>query len=315
MCLLLLVWGGGFLKKDSPNLKTYVKKQTTSNINHTNQPNDKNNIEPTNNTDEQNNYVPQEQDGSYLPDFVMEYYQNNKQAANQVLSNDIKTIPSIIPAKKDGGVPVLYYHAVDDIINGVEELFVSPAEFEQQMKYLKDNNYTVISFDELPMADKYKNPVIITFDDGYEDNYTNAYPILKEFNFKATIFLCTNVIDKPQYLKKDQISNMSDLISIQSHTISHTKLSTLKIGDLDKELEGSQKILTDLTGKPVNVIAYPFGDYNKTVLQETKKYYSYAVTIDKGFYYKNNDRYQIKRIYVPRELDIKGFAEKINGIW
>ena len=66
------------------------------------------------------------------------------------------------------------------------------------MNYLKNDGFTVISFEQIDQIAGIKKPVIITFDDGYENNYTYAYPILKKYNFTATIFVCTDFIDKPR---------------------------------------------------------------------------------------------------------------------
>lgn len=219
-------------------------------------------------------------------------------------------IKEVKPGKK---VPILYYHAINDNINGLDELFVSPAEFDKQMLYLKQNGYNVITFSQLADVDNIVNPVIITFDDGYEDNYTYAYPILKKYNFKATVFLCTDVIDKPLFLKKNQIEEMKNLIDFQSHTVTHRKLSELKKEEIEFELTESKKQLEALTGNAVSVLAYPIGDYNSEVIEITRKYYKYAVLSGGGIYRKGDNSYEIKRVYIPRDLDVKGFEDKIRN--
>ncbi|MCR4434425.1 MAG: polysaccharide deacetylase family protein [Clostridiales bacterium] len=231
------------------------------------------------------------------------------QEFNAPPDKDGKPVPG--PEKKEG-IPILYYHSVTDNIFGIEELSVAPAEFEKQMNYLKKNNYTVITFNELKNADSMEKPIIITFDDGYEDNFTYAYPILKKFGFKATIFLCVSVIDKSQFLKSGQILQMKDLINIQSHTMTHDYLSKLTEEKIDTELGESKKILEDLTGKEVDVLAYPYGDYDSRVIKIAKKYYKYAVVSGGGFYHRGDSAYEIKRIYVPRSLDLDGFKNKLQ---
>ncbi len=242
---------------------------------------------------------------SYVPETVRQFYENAQ-------TTDTSLLPTK-ELKKEGGVTIIYYHAINDIVSGIEELFVTPAAFESQIQYLKDNGYTAITFDELNNAQNIKNPVIITFDDGYEDNYTNAYPILKKYGFKATIFICSSVIDQPAYLKTPQIQEMSDIISFQSHTLTHPNLNKLKPEELDKELSESKAFLEGLTQKTVNVLAYPTGYYNSKVISIVSKYYKFAVTTERGFYYKGDNSYTIKRIYVPRQLTLQGFAEKINS--
>ncbi len=228
--------------------------------------------------------------------------------------------PSPIPtgaanaAKPKKTVPILYYHSINDNITGIEELFVSPSEFEKQMNFLKKNNYNIITFDQLDKAASIENPVIITLDDGYEDNYFNAYPILKKNNFKATIFLCSDFIDKPSILKTTQIKEMTDLINFQGHSISHPDLRTLSRDEIEKELFVSKEIIEGITGQKVDVFAYPTGYYNNTVLEITRKYYKYAVLNGGGLYTEGDGNYETRRVYIPRNLDIQGFEKKIKGL-
>jgi peptidoglycan/xylan/chitin deacetylase (PgdA/CDA1 family) len=213
---------------------------------------------------------------------------------------------------REKNIPILYYHAVSDTILGIEELFVSPSDFEQQMLYLKDNSYSIITFDDLPEIEKYEKPVIITFDDGYENNYTKAYPILKKFNFPAVIFLTTDYMDKNNYLKQWQIEEMKDLISFEAHAVSHPDLTTLSLDALTYELTESKKILKDLTGRESIAFAYPFGIYNQTVIDVTKKHFTYAVTINSGLFFSQDNHYTIKRVYIPRKTTIGQFETRLQ---
>ena len=210
-------------------------------------------------------------------------------------------------------VPVLYYHCVNDNITGIRELFVSPGEFDKQMAFLRDHGYTVITFAQLDRAASYTRPIIITFDDGYEDNYYNAYPILKKYGFPATIFLISGNIDKPGFLKKSEILAMTDLINFQSHTVSHPYLTQVKAKALEYELAESKRQVEALTGQPVSVLAYPIGDYNQQVIEATRRYYRYAVVMGGGLYHLGDDPYRIKRVYVPRSLDLAGLTDELSA--
>lgn len=223
--------------------------------------------------------------------------------------------PTPIPLNKPGAkvkVPILYYHRINDVIDGLEELHVKPAEFDKQMKYLKDNGYTSITFDELDKSENIQKPFIITFDDGYEDNYTYAYPILKKYGFKATVFLVESFVGNPSILNKDEIHEMQDLVNFQSHTISHPDLRNISPAEAEKEIVQSKAKLEELTGKKVNVFCYPSGFFNTTALNLVSKNYQYAVLNGGGIYTTGDNPYQIKRVYVPRTLDIKGFEQKIK---
>jgi len=232
------------------------------------------------------------------------------------LKQKVKNPASIAPRpvlKSGKAVPILEYHAIDDKVWGDGELFVSPAEFEKQMDYLKNNHYTVITFDQLSNAKNIANPVLITFDDGYEDNYSYAYRILKKYNFKATIFLISAAIGSPYFLKPVEILEMQDLVNFQSHTKTHPHLSKLKPEEIESELVQSQQAIKDLTKSKVNVLAYPYGDYNRKVISLTRKYYQYGVYSLGGLYHAGDSPYAIKRVYITSKTDISSFGKKLKG--
>lgn len=210
-------------------------------------------------------------------------------------------------------LPILYYHAINDEITGIDDLYVSPSEFEKQISFLKENNYTVITFEQLHDYKKIRKPVIITFDDGYEDNYTYAYPILKKYGFEATVFLCTDFIDKPLYLKTNQILQMNDLINFQSHTLSHSNLTDLDDEQLEHELMDSRFFIEDLTGDKVEVLAYPIGDFDTRTISVVRKYYRYAVLNGEGLYTENDSDFEIRRLYIPRSMGLEEFKIAIRG--
>ena len=142
-------------------------------------------------------------------------------------------------------VLVLNYHKVD---NMNISLSVLPEDFDRQMKYLSENGYHTITPDELydslaGNAELPENPVLITFDDGYEDNYQNAYPILKKYDFKATVFVISSFLGVyPNYLTWDQAREMDENgISIQSHTVDHKSMTDLTDDELRTELVDSKK--------------------------------------------------------------------------
>jgi peptidoglycan/xylan/chitin deacetylase (PgdA/CDA1 family) len=211
-------------------------------------------------------------------------------------------------------IPILYYHAVADDTFGIEQMFVRIREFDEQMKFMKDNGYQCVTFDDLSRIGDFKKPFMITFDDGYEDNYTNAYPILKKYGFRATVFLVPLYVDKNRYLKTAEILEMRDLFDFQSHTLTHEYLTSLSYEEIDRQLRESKAEIEALTGRDVTAIAYPVGDYDDRVLEIAAKYYKYGLLMGGGMYYHTGaDLLRMNRVYVPRGLDLADFRFKIEA--
>ena len=208
------------------------------------------------------------------------------------------------PAPKPVRVPVLNYHSVSDVPIGISILSVTTGNFEKQMKYLVDNGYTPIHLNEDPQ--EVNKPVVITFDDGYADNYDCAYPILEKYNIKATIFVITGSVDTPGYLTSEQIKSM-ELISFQSHTVSHRRLTELSDEEIVSELWESQVFLSRLTGKHVFALCYPVGKHSDRVALLTSRYYRCAVTIQSGIETKLLGNYRILRPFVSRNDTLADF--------
>lgn len=217
-----------------------------------------------------------------------------------------------VDSKPDSKLTILMYHTVNDTPIGIPELSVSVGDFDKQMEYLTLNGYTAIGFDEIEACSKYEKPVIITFDDGYVDNFTYAYPILKKYGLKATIFMVSEQIDKQGHLTGDQMSVMEDLISIQSHTANHQKLDSLSAEEVENQFSQSIDTIEGTTNKPVYAIAYPEGAYNDEVAAVASKYFEYAVTTKFGNNTIHSDMFRLKRIPVARSDELSGFVSKLN---
>ncbi len=211
-------------------------------------------------------------------------------------------------------VPTLMYHAVSDNMWGITDLFVSPSELEKQLKYLQDNGYTTITFEDFDRLADIEKPVMLTFDDGYDDNYTELFPLLKKYKAKATVFVITGEIGNPHYLTEAQIKEMSasELVSIQSHTVTHPYLSDLGEEQLETELAESKLTLTRITGKEPFVLCYPTGKYSELSLQKTAEHYTFGLLMNGGMYTTGtHDVYKIPRFYISRNTDINTFISKL----
>lgn len=238
---------------------------------------------------------------------------NSKLINNGDDSEDKKSHKISVNNEQNNKVKILSYHCINDKIEGIKALYVSPTEFEEQMKFLKNNNYHVIPFDQIDKAGSIEKPVVITFDDGYEDNYTYAYPILKKYNYKAVVFLIVDLLDRSLYFKKNQLRDASDIFSFQSHTMGHKRLSQITKDELQYQLSESQKQIKGLTQCDVNALAYPHGDYNQNVEDEAKKYYKMIFTVKRGVLLNNDSLLRIPRISITRNDTIKDFEKKIEN--
>lgn len=207
-------------------------------------------------------------------------------------------------ARAADGVPILVYHRVNDSDTNPTTLKV--ADFEAQIKFLKDNGYQVISPDDLLDAwenDKPlpNNPVILTFDDGHEDIWHNVFPILQKYNMRATVFIVTDHIGMKDYLTWDEarILQAGGFIDFQSHTMSYKVLTTLKGDKLWNEIYGSKQAIEWALKKPAKFIAYPEGKYTLDAEDTSKECAFRAGFIeDYGLAVKDDDNYILTRIPV-----------------
>ena len=211
----------------------------------------------------------------------------------------------LVFANAKNTVAVLNYHQINDVDNNA--LTVTVKDFDDQMRYLSENNYNVITPKE--MLDAFKNnaklpdkTVIITFDDGYKDNYENAYPILKKYNLKGTIFVITDYVSLyPNYITWDEAKEMqkSGVINLESHTMDHFNLLKISKNDARLQLANSKYWLEAHLKKPVTFLAYPEGDYNedlKNMLKELK--YEGGFTVNYGLVSSASDVYEMPRVAV-----------------
>ena len=207
---------------------------------------------------------------------------------------EIQSVPQPEPEtepeiKKDIKVPILLYHHVTDeeFSNGNEISLISPEDFRMHMTAIKVN-YTPISlrqyYNYINCTDGSvtipDNPIIVTFDDGYLSNYELAYPILKQLEIPATIFVVTDTVGETAeggkvnypHFNWEQAKEMenSGLIEIQSHTASHKVLTELEYPQLVTQLRKSKYTIEMNLGRECDMIAFPHGSYNEQVLSAAK---------------------------------------------
>ena len=211
-------------------------------------------------------------------------------------------------------VPVLMYHAVSDDTWGIKELFVKPSEMEKQLKYLVDHGYTTVTFEDLDRIDSIRKPVMLTFDDGYRDNYEELFPLLQKYNCKATVFMISGKLGKTHYLTEEMIREMADsgLVSIQSHTVSHPKLAEITGEKLRAELRDSRTEIARLTKRIPFVLCYPSGSYNDETRRVGAEYYQFGIKMTGGGYNTSVNSFLVPRYYVSRAATVSSFASMIG---
>jgi peptidoglycan/xylan/chitin deacetylase (PgdA/CDA1 family) len=222
--------------------------------------------------------------------------------------------------------PILMYHYLSEPPEDAdiyrEDLSVAPKAFRAQLQYLADNGYTVIDLYDLILGVTWKNPlpqkpVVLTFDDGYVDQYTNAFPLLKEFGFTATFFIITEYADSgnPAYMSWPMIEEMAAAgMRIESHSKSHPDLSEADYDELIWQILGSQETIAAHIGYTPRFFCYPGGRYDEEtigVLQELD--YWGAVTTAGGLWHGHEDRYEWSRVRIRYTTTLPVFAALLES--
>ncbi len=193
----------------------------------------------------------------------------------KLVMNDAESIL----ARKE--VPILCYHNIKDFPDSAGEMTktytVKPANFAEQMKALADAGYQSILPDQLydylvynkPLPEK---PVMITFDDTRGEQYSIGATEMKKYNFKGVFFVMTVSINRPNYLSKEEIKDLSDSgNSIAAHTWDHHMVTKYAGEDWNIQLVKPKSKLEEIIGKPITNFAYPFGLWNAAAIPEIKK--------------------------------------------
>ncbi|MBA3051569.1 MAG: polysaccharide deacetylase family protein [Candidatus Omnitrophota bacterium] len=228
--------------------------------------------------------------------------------------------------KKTEGVSILMYHKIGTPPAGskLKKLWVSGAKFDKQMSYLKRGGYEVVTFKDIAggTVKDGRKKVIITFDDGYRNNYTEAFRILKKYGFRAVFYVVSSTIGKKnlwhdadveeplEMMAPEEIRKMASAgMEIGGHTVSHKNLDRIDDAEAEREISENKDDLEKLTGEKMLSFSYPYGGYNANVKKIAEiAGYRYAVVIKQG---KNAfpfaDNFALKRLLVRSEETIFDF--------
>jgi len=228
-----------------------------------------------------------------------------------------------LPEKRTAKVPILVYHHISQSAPegspGLRRLTVTAEVFAQQMQYLQDNGYHVITFSDL--ADYFEKgrelptlPVIISFDDGWETQFEYALPSLEKYHYPATFFVVTNYIGRPSFISWPQLQTLlTDGMKIGSHSRSHPRLNRIKDqAMLWDQIYTSKTILESQLETPVEEFAYPYGKYNAEAVAAVKQAgYRAGRGCCSGIAHTSTDVFTLKAVMVPN--DIENFVKYIGG--
>lgn len=224
-------------------------------------------------------------------------------------------------------VPIIMYHSVSAEACGANRLNVSAQTFERQMRFLSSHHYNVVTVEALAKLLKNKKSlppktIAITFDDGYANNYTYAFPVLKKYRLPATIFIIVNEVGRAQgdRLNWDQIRRLRDsgLISIGSHTLGPEPLINIKSEDaLRAQIFDSKRRLEEELSIPVTVFSYPGGFFDPKIRQMVVDAgYTAAVATNPGKDYPGGDIFALKRLRISENArSMFVFAVETSGYY
>ena len=215
-------------------------------------------------------------------------------------------------------IPILTYHSIDNS-NSVNS--VSPSSFKKHMSCLKKYGYQTLSLCDviryIEQGEEFPgNRLVITFDDGYTNNYTHAFPILKEFDFTAIIFITTNHIGKINnwpnqhpsipsvpMLTWEEMKEMAKYgIEFGAHTQTHPRLTEVDIKAAQEEIVSSKKEIETNLGQPVDYFSYPFGSFDDQVKGIVAQYFRGAISNIPEKVNHNSDIYALERINAAGQL-------------
>lgn len=222
-------------------------------------------------------------------------------------------------------VPVLSYHKFSE--SRADAMTVTREAFEAQMKFLQEGGFQVVTLDDLYdfldfKADLPEKAVVLTFDDGWRSMYEIAFPVLKAYDYPATLFVSTEMITgSRKTLSWDQIREMmKGGIDVQNHTVTHRNLEEMTEGetleeyvrDLERELVQSTETIRDRTGREVRYLAYPYGATGNLVIAMVRKLgYRGALTVKRGaspFFIQN---FRVNRSMIYGDFDLARFEKNL----
>lgn len=250
-----------------------------------------------------------------------------------------------LPKRSAPAIPILMYHSIsDDRQSNLQPYFrtaTPPATFRRHMTYLRVSGYSTVTLSEAlnllrspPMRQSCRDTkgnhpmVVLTFDDGFRDFYTNAFPVLDDLGQKATVFLPSDYIGKSfitgqKCLDEQEIRELAARgIEFGSHTVTHPQLSRLARPRLIRELEDSKARIEDIVGSEIYLFSYPyrFPEEDRPFIRNLRRLlerlgYSAGVTTSIGCARFGDDPFFLARLPINECDDIEFLQAKLDGVY
>jgi peptidoglycan/xylan/chitin deacetylase (PgdA/CDA1 family) len=225
-------------------------------------------------------------------------------------------------------VPIFMYHAIHP---GDSDLCVSPGAFRDQMAWLHEHAFRTISLDEYRQAltsgtmGRLGRAAVLTFDDGYVNNFELAVPALREHGFSATFFIATGHVGKATgWLDKkwpvmtwEQVRESAQAgIGVGAHTVTHPHLDRIPLSEAREEMARSKAELEERLGRPADWLCYPFGGHTPAVEDAAREIgFHGAVSVAQGNHNAPDDLFRLRRFFVGPATDLRHFALATSRLW
>jgi peptidoglycan/xylan/chitin deacetylase (PgdA/CDA1 family) len=229
-------------------------------------------------------------------------------------------------------IPVLMYHQVLPKAPAFSKfnLHITTEDLEKQLQFLRDRGFETVTFEDLTLRRLPRKPILLTFDDGYENNHRYLLPLLRKYRMKAVVYIlgdrkvATNFWDTPigeaehPLLKPAQILEMSKsgLVEFGSHSMRHARLTLMKSAEIEREVAGSKKALEDFLKKPIVSFAYPYGFVNEEIKKITRDAgYTFGIAVNGGPTRFGDDLFEIRRVHLFPKTSTLEYFKKTSGFY
>lgn len=215
--------------------------------------------------------------------------------------------------------PILMYHYISEVPAGADalrrDLTVTPARFAEHLDYLTGEGFTTVTLTHLASALRGETtlppkPAVLTFDDGYDDAFANAYPALTQRGMTGVFFVVSGFMEQAGYLSWAQAAEMKQAgMEIGSHSATHPNLTELGYDALMAEVEGAATAIEQALGERPASFCYPLGRYNADVINAVRQTgHLAAVTTADGTLHSAATLYRLRRVRVRGRTSVSGLA-------